>query len=679
MKNILFCFLLSIFLICSFLSNSFSSDLYTTTQLTNNTYSDEHPQVNDKGHVVWMSTSKSYPWGEIFLYDGLTTTQLTNNIHHDDWPQINSKGDVVWVGNVGKVYPAKDGEIFLYDGSTTTNISNNDFTDGSPQINNSGHVVWSGSDGSDFEIFLYDGLTTTQLTDNNYNDFDPQINSKGNVVWVGKTGLGSMIFLYNGSKIIQLNCSSSNNWAPQINSNGHVVWEGYDGKDWEIFLYDGLTTPQITDNNKNDKHPQINNMGHLVWHRGSYYSWDIYLYDGSITTQITDNKYQNSSPQINDNGYVVWATDNPNQSYISIYVYNGDSTVEVAQSYGQLDATCSQHRININGQVVWNGETALEMDHDRWDNEIFLTTVGTNESETVTLLAPDCGEIIPSGSSYSIEWNPSFEIENFKLQYSINNGKDWVTIAKDIAGTNYDWIVPTFKKNKKNCLMKVVGYDASGEKVDVDKSDDPFSIEVMNVTSPNGGEVLASGGAYYVDWDTNDTNSAVDYVKIYSSINKGKTWKLLATEEGNPGISSCVFPVVRKNEDDCLVKAMAFDAEDKKVAEDKSDALFGIEVVTITSPNGSETLTSGTTHSITWDTYETKKDIATVILKYTINGGKTWEKIKTIKGENPGTYLWTVSEVPKAKNKSKVKVFLKDKKGKNLGTDASDNYFRIEP
>ena len=153
----------------------------------------------------------------------------------------------------------------------------------------------------------------------------------------------------------------------------------------------------------------------------------------------------------------------------------------------------------------------------------------------------------------------------------------------------------------------------------------------------------------------------------------------MATESGNPGVSSCVFPIVKKNENDCLVNIIAYDSADKKVAYDKSDAPFTIEVVTLTSPNGGETLTSGATHDIAWDTYETKKEIAKEVLKFTKNGGRTWEKITTIKGEDPGTYLWTVPDVPKAKNKCKVKVQLKGANGKSLGADASDSYFRIEP
>ena len=212
-----------------------------------------------------------------------------------------------------------------------------------------------------------------------------------------------------------------------------------------------------------------------------------------------------------------------------------------------------------------------------------------------------------------------------------------------------------------------------------DKSDAAFTIAVMNITSPDGGEILASGGTYDVTWEINSTKNPVEYVKLFCSINNGETWQLFGTTPGDPGTLACEFPIVKKNERNCLVKAIAYDAAGKKIARDKSDALFTVAVVTLTSPNGGETLISEGTHTIEWDTYQTRKEINKILLKYTTNRGRTWEKMKTIKGGDPGAYLWTVPSVPKAKNKCKVKIQLKDKNGKSLGWDTSDRYFRIEP
>jgi hypothetical protein len=151
------------------------------------------------------------------------------------------------------------------------------------------------------------------------------------------------------------------------------------------------------------------------------------------------------------------------------------------------------------------------------------------------------------------------------------------------------------------------------------------------------------------------------------------------TVNGNPGSATCEFPKVKKNENDCLVKIKLSDLAGNKTGTDGSNDQFTTEVLRLNSPNGRETLKSGETYTIDWDTYETKKEVAKVKLEYTKNSGNTWEKIIRIKGDNPGSYLWTVPTVSKTKAKCKVKVRLYDINGKSLGIDSSDSYFTIEP
>ncbi len=243
-----------------------SAGTYTITQLTDNSYYDANPQINDSGQVVWRGGDGTD--SEIFLYDGTTIIQLTDNSYADGFPQINDSGQVVWRGGES----GTDIEIFLYDGTTITQLTDNSYFDTRPQINNSGQVVWQGWDGMAFQIFLYDG-TITQLTDNSYPDDSPLINDSGQVVWIQGNGMDSEmlfsdteIFLYDGTTITQLTDDSYYNYELQINNSGQVVWEVWgDGKRGEIFLYDGTTITQLTDKTYKDIAPQINDSGQVVW------------------------------------------------------------------------------------------------------------------------------------------------------------------------------------------------------------------------------------------------------------------------------------------------------------------------------------------------------------------------------------------------------------------------------
>lgn len=269
-------------------ANSALAVTFTTTQFTNNDYSDVQPQINDNGWIVWQRNQI-----EVLLYNGSTTIQLT------DWgvgPQINNKGWVVWHGYGVKPYS----EIFLYNGSTTTQLTDNDYVELSCQINDLGSVVWTGWDGHDYEIFLYNGSTTIQLTNNDYDDWAPQINNNGWVVWFASDGHDYEIFLFNGSIVSQFTNNDYDDVSPAINDNGWIVWDI-----GEFFLlYDGNTTIQLPNNSAGGM-PQINNNGWVVWHGGDVDN-EIFLYDGNTTIQITSNDYEDAAPQINNNGWVVW-------------------------------------------------------------------------------------------------------------------------------------------------------------------------------------------------------------------------------------------------------------------------------------------------------------------------------------------------------------------------------------
>jgi len=82
---------------------------------------------------------------------------------------------------------------------------------------------------------------------------------------------------------------------------------------------------------------------------------------------------------------------------------------------------------------------------------------GWDPDGTITVLTPEAGDIIPSGSEYQISWESPAEAETFKLKYSTDNGATWIRIDKEIeiTGISHDWTVPTPRKNKKKCLVKV--------------------------------------------------------------------------------------------------------------------------------------------------------------------------------------------------------------------------------
>ena len=52
---------------------------------------------------------------------------------------------------------------------------------------------------------------------------------------------------------------------------------------------------------------------------------------------------------------------------------------------------------------------------------------------SISLVAPNGGEAIPSGSIYKIQWAATSPATQFKLQYSMDNGLTWIS-TKEVAG-----------------------------------------------------------------------------------------------------------------------------------------------------------------------------------------------------------------------------------------------------
>ena len=92
------------------------------------------------------------------------------------------------------------------------------------------------------------------------------------------------------------------------------------------------------------------------------------------------------------------------------------------------------------------------------------------------LLKPDGGELLPSESTYTIEWADERQEGNcpgtYILEYTIDNGQNWLPIAAGLSGIcHYDWTVPSAVSEQ--CLIRVT--DANNG-LFTDVSDAPFYI-----------------------------------------------------------------------------------------------------------------------------------------------------------------------------------------------------------
>ncbi len=104
---------------------------------------------------------------------------------------------------------------------------------------------------------------------------------------------------------------------------------------------------------------------------------------------------------------------------------------------------------------------------------------------------------------------------------------------------------------------------------------------IIKVDHPNGGEILKTGSLYNIIWRSESIGEEIDHVKISYSTDGGGTYPNLIMENAphdpeNP-INAYVWTIPDDIESDQVkIKIIAYDSENKKLAEDESDDTFEI-------------------------------------------------------------------------------------------------------
>jgi hypothetical protein len=228
----------------------------------------------------------------------------------------------------------------------------------------------------------------------------------------------------------------------------------------------------------------------------------------------------------------------------------------------------SEERCSGNGQCIltMSANTTITANFD-----IIPTPINP-----ITVIAPNGGERIASGSIYSIQWSAPVEAVNFNLLYSRDNGITWQEIGPyRVTGNAYDVMIPVPNINLLECLVKVIGYDSSGMKVGEGISNTTFMIEVIRVITPLNNGILTSGFYYPIVWLTNATSKPVAESEIFYSIDVGDTWIPITRLPGNPLFYLWEVPSIWSSA--CKVGVRLKDADGEIIAKDDNDGTFVIQ------------------------------------------------------------------------------------------------------
>ncbi len=307
-------------------------------------------------------------------------------------------------------------------------------------------------------------------------------------------------------------------------------------------------------------------------------SGKTYYFDGGILEySIDDGAWQDAKDLIIINGY-------DGKIYLSTMYPSDDSPLAgrnafVGSSHGYISTKLDLSSL-VGQSVRFRFRIGTDYMGDSWGwfiDDVRIYTCDAADPSTVSLTSPSGGDILKPNEVTNITWTGPSKMAYATLKYSLDKGATWKTIEKNLTGTEYPWNVPLQPNNKKG-LIKITAFDSKG--ISLGSSTVPFSIEVLGVTYPNGGETLTSGDDMEsITWTTNTTKTDVAKVQLFYTKNGGTTWISVYTYEGeNPETHPWTVPDVGLNaKTKCKVKVVLRDALNNIIGSDLSDAIFTIQ------------------------------------------------------------------------------------------------------
>jgi len=351
-------------------------------------------------------------------------------------------------------------------------------------------------------------------------------------------------------------------------------------------------------------------------------------YIDSASDFITDPglPFESSYPYIAQNGFCSNAY--PGWQNSAYYIDGWQWVTTTNTTVSALKAA-----LNTFGPLV----TTLQVytDFYSYSSGIYSYTSGSYEGGHAVLLVGynDAGQYFIVKNSWNTYWGDS---GYFKIAYSE------ISSVVDFG----DW---------------TIAYTASG-----------LQPSEVVLSSPNGGETLTAGATKTITWtySGNPGYFKIELLKNGSAV----TTITSGTSKGSNGVGSYNWTIPSTQASGLDYKIRITSTLNGSVT-DTSDNVFTIlgPSVTVTSPNGGDTLTAGTTKTITW-TYSGDPGYLKIEL---LKAGSVVATLNSYasKGSNGvGSYNWTIPSTQASGSDYKIRI---TSTLNGSVTDISDNFFAI--
>jgi hypothetical protein len=318
----------------------------------------------------------------------------------------------------------------------------------------------------------------------------------------------------------------------------------------------------------------------------------------------------------------------------------------------------------LNRDASWDLSncTAIAFVQNSTNREILQTTwAHVTSGATISLTAPNGGELWYAGEPHNITWTSTNLTDNIKLEVMRNYPSGtWQTIAASTPNTgSYTWAV-----DSPGATAARVRVSGAVQTVIADTSDANFNIGGVQVNSPNGGESWIAGDANSITWTALNMTESVG-IELNRSF-PGGAWEVITS--GTPNTGSYAWTTTTPVSTNARVRVFG---TSHSAASDTSNLNFTItsRAVTLLTPNGGETFTAGQTNSITWTSRLVTGSMNIEVNRNYPTG--SWETVAT-NASNSGIFSWYLSS-PGSSN-ARVRITSVTYPGV---TDESDGSFTI--
>ncbi|MDD3460826.1 MAG: hypothetical protein PHW28_05975, partial [Mesotoga sp.] len=393
--------------------------------------------------------------------------------------------------------------------------------------------------------------------------------------------------------------------------------------------------------------------------RVSHSSTGLAIYD--TTGLFTISNLQVTSPnggeywQAGTNKNITWSSSVSTNIKIDYSTDNGSnwntiiaSTPAVAGTYSwsiPSNLSSSNARIRIS---------------DVSNSSIFDVSDNSFKIGSINIIDPVAGNIWQAGTTQQIRWNASSSISNVRIDYSEDDGLNWVNIILSTSAVtgSYNWSIPG---SLSSTTTRIRVSDAQSS-LNILSISDAFSTMSLSLTSPNGGEKWQAGTSKNITWNASTT---ISNVKLEYSLDNGSTWTtIIASIAASNGTYAWSIPSgISSNQ--ALIKIS--DVANSSIF-DLSNNTFTINRIQITSPVTADQWQAGTTKNITWSS----ANINSLKIEYSTNGGTNWISIVSSVAGSLGSYSW---DIPSNVTTTQAKIRISDVS--DAAVNDSSGLFRI--